>query len=140
MNPNKLAVRTIVESKDNGYSRVILSSQNFNDIVQSLNARWNKFKKGAIQPILKYTTTGDQSGKGVRIFNFNGVVVYDHPTDTGETQTGTDGVSYPIFKQVFFMKTTDAENCLMTLEEERANQVKLPFNIEEFDLGNAVVA
>lgn len=139
MNPQKVSVRSIIESK-NGFSRVVLASQNFNDIVQSLNARWNKFKKGAIQPILKYTTTGTKDGAGVRVFNFNGVLVYDHPVDTGEVNAGNDGKEYPVYKQVFFMKTEDAENCLTTLEEERANQVKVPFNVNDFNLGNTVVA
>jgi hypothetical protein len=38
------------------------------------------------------------------------------------------------------MKTEDAEACLLTLEEERANQVKVQFNVGDFNLENTAVA
>ena|SRR5665647_1959521 len=138
MNNNKVTVRLIIQSPvGQSTSQVIVAPDIFAGIVQSLNSRRNQKV-----PKFKFSTGGENSGKGVYTFIFAGNVavdVYKKPLGYNFTSL-RDGKEYPASKPVFFINTEQAKACLLSLEEERALQPKRPFDISAFDLNVVATA
>lgn len=111
-----LTVRNIIGDPKDGISRVTVNSEVFQAVIDSIRARFNNTK-----PVLEFKGMGDKAGNGMRVFNINGVELYVHYHDESR-------------KMFLFMKTEEAKARLVSLAEERANEPKLPFNVEEFDL------
>lgn len=103
----KLVVRNIIGADVNGYSRVTVSNDLFNAI-------------RGFRPSLAYKAMGDSAGNGVRVFTIDGTDLYANYDKESR-------------KTVYLMKTEDAQKHLVTLAQERANEPKLPFNVEAFD-------
>lgn len=121
-NKMNVHVRRIIGDAINGLVRVNVDSPAFNAMQQSIFARNNRET-----PLLKYQGMGSQDGKGVRVFNFNGIEVYSH-YDKESRRT------------IFLMKEEVAKKLLLTVEEQRANEEKLPFSISAFDLSLVATA
>jgi hypothetical protein len=102
----QLIVRNIISDEIDGHVRVTVANELFNAI-------------RGLKPALPYKGAGDLGGNGVRVFNIDGVDLYVH-YDKEARQT------------MFIMKSKDANACLKTLVEERANETKLPFNMAKF--------
>ena len=112
----KLVVRNIIGASIDGYSRVTVANDLFAALNQSVRARFSRQT-----PKFAYKAMGEESGKGIRVFNIDGVELYSHyDTESGKT--------------FFLMKTEEAEAHLVTLAEQRAGEEKLPFNISKFNL------
>lgn len=110
----KLVVRNIIGEPIDGYVRVTVSNELFRAIYKT--TPWNNGKPG----FLTYKAMADQAGKGIRIYNFNGVELcasYDQETR----------------KTIFLMKVEDAQSHLLTVAQERAAGPKLPFDSTRFD-------
>jgi hypothetical protein len=104
----KFVVRNIIGDAVDGYSRVTVSNENFNDL-------------RGVRPVLAYTAQGDLGGKGIRIFtDMNGVELYSNYDKESR-------------KTLFLMKTEDAQKCLLTIADQRAKEPKLPFNSTVFN-------
>jgi hypothetical protein len=106
MNNIKLVVRNIIGDAVDGYSRVTVSNELFNAV-------------RGVRPQLAYTAQGDQSGKGIRIFEIDGKKLYANYDKESR-------------KTLFVMKSEDAQACLLTVAEQRANEPKLPFSVMAF--------
>lgn len=72
-----------------------------------------------VTPSLEYKTSGTLDGKGARIFTIDGaelISVYNREARN----------------TMFFIEAKEAQKRLVTLVQERANEVKLPFNTALF--------
>lgn len=139
MNPYKATVRTIIETVE-GFSRVVIDAITFRLITETLNAKnfnsrpENKGKPRRVAP-LKFTTSGDEGDNGVYSFEFQNGTIHVNIHKTGTIQVNpTNGKEYDEVKTIFLMAEAEAEACHMTLEEQRANTPKLPFNVNKFNL------
>ena len=108
----KLIVRNIIGADINGYSRVTVSNELFNAV-------------RGVRPALAYKGQGDSANNGVRVFNVGGVDLYAHYDKESR-------------KTVFLMKTEEANKHLMSLEQERANEPKLEFDVKAFNVVETV--
>lgn len=97
----KLIVTNILGDSINGYSRVTVSNEVFASV------------KG-LRPAMPHTAQADQSGRGVRIFNFDGINLYSR-------------YDKETFKTTFIMKTEDAKKALVPVEA-------LSFNTTQFNV------
>ena len=103
-----LKVRNIFEEAD-GYAVVSVNVELFKEIVG--------FDK-KVNPLLRdYTTGKNAAGKGVRIFDIDGVPVYT-------VFNGKDAQ----YNTSIIMKSADAHKYLETLEQERAGETALAFH------------
>jgi hypothetical protein len=107
MNNKKLIVRQIIGDAIDGYSRVTVTY----DLFIALRG---------VRPTMPFTAQGDQAGKGIRIFDFDGIKLYSNYDKESR-------------KTLFLMKTEDAQSCLQTIAEQRANEPKLSFNSTMFN-------
>lgn len=124
----KLVVRNIVGEAHDGLSRVIVTYDIFAKINQSISALWNP----GIKAPYSFEGGGDATGKGVRTFNIGGINLYAH-YKRADDEAGRG-------RLFLFMKTDDANKCLMTLEQQRAGEEKLPFDLGKFDLDTVYTA
>jgi hypothetical protein len=116
-NQTNWIIRNIIGAPINGYSQVTISNEDFNEV-------------RGFNPQLPFTAQGDQApnvSNGVRIFIKNNIALYASYDKEAR-------------KTTFIMKTEDAEKCLLTLTTERANEPKLPFNINAFRERNIVAS
>ena len=97
-----LAVRTIIK-EDGEFAQVVVSNEVFKQVA-------------GVRPALPYTTARNAAGNGVRIFDIDGVKLYTRR----DKEAG---------KTYFIMHKADAQKCLKTLEEERAGEPVLGFQI-----------
>lgn len=116
---NKLVIRTIVGEAKNGMVRVIVSRDALGAIIQTNQAQYNK----TLNPVLPFTDEIDRKLQDIRVFTF---------ADDMKVCSFYDRVATG--KSFFFMKTENAEKCLMTLAQERKNLPKLDLDVSEFDL------
>jgi len=120
MNTAKLVVRAIVGAEKNGMSRVIVSRDVLGDIIQSNQAQYSKARTGVEEtPKLSFVDKLGDDGLQIRVFSIDGTELYSF-YDRAKT-----GKSY------FFMKTADAQKCLLTLAQELP---KVAFSASAFDL------
>jgi hypothetical protein len=101
----KFSVRKIISTVGD-YSRVTLDSETFRAVQ-------------GFKPELPYKAMGTADGKGVRVFDLDGV----------EIMSAYDGEAR---KTMFFMKNSDASKHLSTLSDERSTEEKLPISLSAF--------
>ena len=98
------AVRNIFQN-DGKYARVSVDFATFSDL------------KG-MTPKYPFTTTHDKKGRGVRIFDVNGIEVMSrYDKDTRKTS--------------FIMELDTAKAHLRTIDNERANEPGLDFDLDQ---------
>lgn len=97
-----IAVRSIIKETGD-FAQVVVSNEVFKQVA-------------GVRPLLAYTTARNSAGNGVRIFEIGGVKLYTRR----DKEAG---------KTYFIMKKEDAQKCLRTLEEERAGEPVLEFDI-----------
>ena len=94
----------------------------------SLNQDWFS-KILATRPynrVVPYETTGDANGNGVRVYKIEGTEVFGTwMPDASKPRGGYN---------VFAMKAEDARARFESLQQSRANQVKLPFDMRKLAL------
>lgn len=104
----EVIVREIFETSGN-FARVKLDKDIYKHVIG--------FNKQANPALLDYSTGKDQAGRGVRIFDINGVKVYTRYDKELDTKTKTH----------VYMHMADVKNRLKSLEEERADEEPLGF-------------